>query len=161
MDKYKEKEVRELIREFDKKLLEAREYDSWLYKVPLYFYELISITLSFTSDMDIMFWVGMMNYAFSISFEMRSYLKFQGQSVYELLSYYPVTKRDIFLVRLGYLKDKMIKRLVFLYLIQLPWMVYHRGVTENNIVIPIALVFTALLCGIVEILPGMRKGEER
>lgn len=114
MDKYKEKEVRELIREFDKKLLEAREYDSWLYKVPLYFYELISIMLSFTSDMDIMFWVGMMNYAFSISFEMRSYLKFQGQSVYELLSYYPVTKRDIFLVRLGYLKDKMIKRLVFL-----------------------------------------------
>lgn len=161
MDKNKGKEARLLVQEFDTRLLEAREYDSWLYKVPFYFLEIMFIMISFISDTEVMFWVGNVGYAFSICLEMGSYLKFQGQSVYGLLAYYPVKKQDIFCVRLGYLKDKLIKRLIFLYLIQVPWMIYHRGVTENNIMIPITLVFTALLCGIVEILPGLRKGEEK
>lgn len=161
MDKNKGKEARLLVQEFDTRLLEAREYDSWLYKVPFYFLEIMFLMISFISDTEVMFWVGNVGYAFSICLEMGSYLKFQGQSVYGLLAYYPVKKQDIFCVRLGYLKDKLIKRLIFLYLIQVPWMIYHRGVTENNIMIPIALVFTALLCGIVEILPGLRKGEEK
>ncbi len=161
MDKNKGKEARLLVQEFDTRLLEAREYDSWLYKVPFYFLEIMFLMISFISDTEVMFWVGNVGYAFSICLEMGSYLKFQGQSVYGLLAYYPVKKQDIFCVRLGYLKDKLIKRLIFLYLIQVPWMIYHRGVTENNIMIPITLVFTALLCGIVEILPGLRKGEEK
>lgn len=161
MDKNKGKEARLLVQEFDTRLLEAREYDSWLYKVPFYFLEIMFLMISFISDTEVMFWVGNVGYAFSICLEMGSYLKFQGQSVYGLLAFYPVKKQDIFCVRLGYLRDKLIKRLIFLCLIQVPWMIYHRGVTENNIMIPIALVFTALLCGIVEILPGLRKGEEK
>lgn len=157
----KGKEARRLIREFDTKLLAAREYDGWLYQMPCYFLELLFIMISFVGEEAFMLWFGIMGYAFSISLELRGYLKFQGQSVYELLSYYPVRKKDIFWVRLGYLKDKLLKRFLLLYVIQLPWIIYYGDVTKNNIVIPLWLMLVAFLFCILEMLPGIRMGEEK
>lgn len=151
MDKKKEKEARNLVREFDKRLLEAREYDRWLYRVPFWILEGMFILLGslLMEDKDYMFWWIGFAYAFMISLELGSYRKFQGQSVYELLAYYPVTKKDICLVRLDYLKDKLIRRLVILYLMQIPFIAYQKAITLNNIEFP--LVFTAIplvLCGV-------------
>lgn len=98
----------ELVREFDVRLLGAREYDA----------------------------------------ELSGSIKFQGQSVYELLAYDPVKKRDIYLVRLEYLKNKLIKRLGVLYFIQ-GLFLWHQGIfTLERIVFPLYFVaFAAVNCG--------------
>lgn len=151
MSKQNGKEARALVREFDKKLLAARDYDSWVYKAPFCFMEIVYVLLAFISDKKIMFCVAILGYAYSIIMEMREYLKFQGQSVYKVLYYYPVKKWDILCVRCGYLKDKLIKRFLLLYFIQIPWIFYQKGVTQDNIMIPIVLVLTALFFGVMDI----------
>lgn len=163
MDKINGREARDLVREFDQCLLAAREYDAWLYKVPFWFLEGMFIMSGMLGmeDGDYTFWFIIGMYALILSWELGSYLKFQGQSVYELLAYYPVTRKDIFLVRLGYLKDKLIRRLVILYLLQIPFLVHQRSVTVNNIMFP--LIFTAaalVFCGL-DMLPAWRNGKRK
>ena len=110
-------------------------------------------------DKDDMFYISIIEYGLILSWEFGKYLKFQGQSVYELLAYYPVAKKDIFLVRLGYLKDKLIHRLVVLYLLQLPLILHQRAVTESNIQFPLIYTATAFVfCGL-NMLPVWRSGK--
>lgn len=151
MDKRNGEKARNLVREFDRRLLAAREYDPWLYKVLFWFLEGIFLMVGIIGmqDEDYTFWFSMGGYAWILTLEFGNYLRFQGQSVYELLAFYPVTKKDIFLVRLGYLKDKLIRRLIILYLLQIPLIVYQRGVKESNIKFPLIFMAAALvLCGL-------------
>lgn len=141
-----------LVREFDVRLLEAREYDAWMYQVPFWFMEGGALLLGILSWNDKDYGMGlicMTMFALAIDFELSGYIKFQGQSVYELLAYYPVKKRDIYLVRLGYLKNKLIKRLGVLYFVQ-GLFLWHQGIiTLERIVFPLYFVaFAAVTCGI-------------
>ncbi len=48
---------------------------------------------------------------------------FQEQSIYLLLAYYPVTQKDIFLVRLEYLKNMLLIRLCLWIGLQIPFVI--------------------------------------
>lgn len=159
MDRENGRQARDLVRAFDQRLLAAREYDAWLYTVPYWFLEGMALMLGICGmqDNDDTLYISIIEYGVILSWEFGKYLKFQGQSVYELLAYYPVVKKDIFLVRLGYLKDKLIRRLVVLYLLQIPFILHQRAVTESNIQFPLIYTATALVfCGL-DMLPAWRR----
>lgn len=150
----KEKQARNQMREFDSRLLAARDYDAWLYRVPFWILEGMFMLLGsfMIEDRDYLFWWLGFAYAFCLSLELRSYQKFQDQSVYELLLYYPITKKDICLVRLGYLKDKLLRRLVVLYLMQIPFIAYQKTIPLLHILFPLLYTGIALLCCGLDIL---------
>ena len=72
--------------------------------------------------------------------------------MYELLLYYPITKKDICLVRLGYLKDKLLRRLVVLYLMQIPFIAYQKTIPLLHMLLPLLYTGIALLCCGLDIL---------
>lgn len=116
-----EKAARKMIRKFDKKLLAAREYDSWIYKLPLLGLEgfclLISLWAVWEKD-DILLYLLAFGNGECIRWQLMGYMQFQGQSVYKLLRYCPVTRKDILGVRLGYLRNMMLRRAIIWSFVQ-------------------------------------------
>lgn len=148
-----DKKVMEQIREFDKKLLQKREYDWWFYQVPLWAIEGAALLfwLCVQGEWGMEKFVATMFYAGCVSIQLKSYMtvyqKGEGISVYELLSFFPVNEKDIFKVRLQYVKEKMWKRFVILVLCQLAIIFYHGEVQVENIVNPIyMIVVTTAVC---------------
>lgn len=148
--------ARKMIREFDKRLLAAREYDGWIYKVPFLLLEGMCLILGLCAvggkDEIMLYWSGA-GCGGCIYLQMRSYVQYQRQSVYQLLSYCPVTRKDIFLVRLEYLKNMMIHRLCLWIGLQVPFVVYQKELHWENLEMVLVFFGISLLYNFLLLLP--------
>lgn len=148
-----DKRAMEQVREFDKKLLQIREYEWWFYQIPMWVIEGAAFLffVCVQGEWGIQKYAATIFYAWCVSMQLKPYItvyqKGERISVYELLSFFPVNEKDIFKVRLQYVKEKLWKRFVILLLWQVIMIFYHGEVQVENIINPILMiVVTASVC---------------
>ncbi|MCI8407762.1 MAG: hypothetical protein HFJ09_00595 [Lachnospiraceae bacterium] len=150
------------VREFDEKLLSMNSDKVLIRRIVAYFFEFL-ICIMFVAFCDesswqTMHWVIAIYYSFAIKIHLDVYMTIYENdlvigeerhsiSIYQLLKKFPVNPRDIFKVRLFYLWKMLYKRLIILYILQLPFIVYHNKLKVVNIVYPVfVIVMAAIVC---------------
>lgn len=154
-----DKKAMDRVREFDRKVRQDREYAEWFYKVPMWFAEGMALfMICFVQSENIkMIFIWMMCYGSFVCTDLNMYAgmyeKGKNISVYELLEYFPVSKKDIFRVRLGYLINKMKKHIWVMYLFQVIYIVGEKKIGVENFLIPLITVGITMVMGAVSMRP--------
>lgn len=159
--KYGDRNEMDRVREFDKKWMKMESNTILMRRMGAYFFEFLAsimvVVLCDENSWQIMHLTMACFYLFAIGMHMGIYMtiyeEMQSISIYQLLKNFPVSPGDIFKVRLSYLWKILYKRLIILYVLQLPFVVWHKGVTVIHIVYPAFVIAAAGVYCIFSIMP--------
>lgn len=159
----------EKIKSFDREFREAGEYPSFFPRFVAYLVEFciipvltIMIVERNVDGVSLSEVIVVLLYSCFFSFHLCNYINCnegdgaeakEKVNVYTLLQFMPVSTWDIFKVRLYYLLKLLYKRVILMWVLQVPFCWYRQSVTLENILYPLILYFIVFLVSVIYIYP--------